>query len=156
MTTTESVVAAPSVASELKVTEEYKLGIELLRHWSTMRRHDIVFVTTIQGAVLTIIGKNLPHLQVADYALTVIAAFVVVLGINSERRLAGYSNGYVRRVQNLELRLGMTLLAEGLAEVQSLRGLVSNYRMFINYYSALFVGWLLLWSVHAYRWWAGY
>jgi hypothetical protein len=152
----QSTVTAPSVAPDQKVADEYKLGVELLRHWSTMRRHDIVFVTTIQGAVLTIIAKNLPYLQVADYALTVIAAFVVVLGINSERRLAGYSNGYVRCVQKLERRLDMTLLAEGLAEVQSLKWLVSNYRMFISYYSALLAGWLLLWTVHAYRWWAEY
>jgi hypothetical protein len=124
---------------------EYQQGIDLLRHWSTVRRQDIVFVTTAQAAVLTIVGRSLPRLDVAQYALTIIAAFVIVLGINTERRLAAYSDGYVRRIKGLEAPLGIELLSAGAAEVDRQRFLVSNKRMFLTYYAVLLVGWIGLW-----------
>jgi hypothetical protein len=134
------------------MVSEYHQGIELLRHWSTMRRQDIAFVTTIQGAVLTILGKALPHLDVAQYALTVIAFYVILLGINSERRLAAYCDGYVSRVKTLEPSIGMALLSAGAAHVDREHLLVSNKRMFLTYYGVLLTGWITLWLSNLSMW----
>ena len=127
------------------MAREYQQGIELLRHWSSVRRQDIVFVTTAQAAILTILGKSLPRLDLAQYALTFIAFYVIVLGINTERRLAAYSDGYVVRLRLLEPLLGMALLSAGAGEVDRQHFLVSNKRMFLTYYGLLLCGWLALW-----------
>lgn len=134
------------------LAREYQQGIELLRHWSGVRRQDIVFVTTAQAAILTVIGKSLPRLDLAQYALTVIAFYVIILGINTERRLAAYSDGYVNRIKLLEPTLGIALLSAGAAEVDRQRFLVSNKRMFLTYYGVLLSGWLGLWLTNFAEW----
>jgi uncharacterized membrane protein len=102
-------------------------------------------VTTAQAAILTIIGKNLPRLDLAQYALSFIAFYVIVLGINTERRMAAYCDGYVMRVKSLEPNLGIALLSAGAAEVDRQHFLVSNKKMFLTYYALLLSGWLALW-----------
>ncbi|HEU4835122.1 MAG TPA: hypothetical protein VFS90_11925 [Pyrinomonadaceae bacterium] len=67
---------------------EYDVGLQQYRLNSTLRRQDMAFVTTVQAAILTIIGAKLLSLDFSGFLLSAIAFFVLLLGLNSERRLA--------------------------------------------------------------------
>ena len=85
--------------SEL-TTVEYETTLEDYRHFATLRRQDMLFVTTVQGAVLAVIGTRLFSLQPADIILSIIAASVVCFGFNSEKRLSFYMAAQARRARN--------------------------------------------------------
>lgn len=75
---------------------EYEAALEQYRQLTPLRRQDMAFVTTAQAAILTIVGTKLLNLDASGFLLSLIAVFVLFLGINSERRLSGYMSGYMR------------------------------------------------------------
>jgi hypothetical protein len=114
--------------------KEYEKAIELYLHFSSLRRQDMAFVTTVQAAVLTIIGKNIMNLDLASIILSVIAFFVLLLGFNSERRIAAYMAGYMKRACQIESEYGMTLLSNGADSIKRKIFLFSNALIFPLYY----------------------
>jgi hypothetical protein len=121
---------------------EYQAGLEHFRSMSSLRRQDMAFTTTVQAAIFTIIGSRLLQLGISDFILSVIACFVLLLGLNSERRLASYMDGYMRRVAEIETDHGMSMFSRA---GHKKRFLVSNAKMFPIYYGVFVAAWLVLW-----------
>jgi hypothetical protein len=127
---------------------EYQAALEMFRHFSNIRRHDLAFITTAQGAVLAIIAKDILNMGLAFFLLSLIAAFLLVTGLNNERRLTAYMRGYMKRAKEIEHNSGMTLLSHGHAEVTRSRCLLSNAVTFPLYYAVFLLTWLLIWIVN--------
>ncbi|MBE9029953.1 hypothetical protein IQ266_09460 [filamentous cyanobacterium LEGE 11480] len=127
---------------------EYETALEQYRQFTSLRRQDMTFVTTVQAAVLTIIGKNLLKLDGAHFLLSLVAVFVLFLGINSERRLAGYMTAYMRRTNEIEAEYGMKLTLMSAQEVKTKRLLVSNAIIFPLYYAVFLIAWGVVWILN--------
>jgi len=127
---------------------EYEAALEQYRHFTGLRRQDMLFVTAIQGAALTIIGGDLLHMKAAYIALSCIAFVVILLGMNSERRLTAYMGSYARRARVIESQHGMTLVSDAYASVQGCRFMFSNARVFLLFYVLLLLAWLVIWIVN--------
>ena len=127
---------------------EYEAALEQYRQLTSLRRQDMTFVTTTQAAILTIVGTKLLNLDASGFLLSLIAVFVLCLGINSERRLSGYMSGYMRRAKEIESEYGMQLLSLGIQEVKNKKLLVSNSVIFPVYYAFFFMAWLIVWILN--------
>jgi len=127
---------------------EYELALEQWRHYGRLRRQDMAFVTTVQAAALTIIGSKLLSLDTPGFLLSVIAFFVLLLGINSERRMSAYQTGYIHRAVQIESEYCMSLLSLGWNEVQSRKLLLSNRIVFPLYYFVFIVVWASIWALN--------
>ena len=130
---------------------EYEIGTEHFRHYSSLRRQDMAFVTTVQAAVLTIIGPKLLNLDFSGFVLSSVAFFVLLLGFNSERRLSVYMAGYMRRAKQIESEFGMSLLSDAWSEVRGRRMLFSNARIFPFYYFIFILVWVIIWLINLVR-----
>jgi hypothetical protein len=124
---------------------EYEIGLGQYQLNSSLRRQDMAFVTTVQAAVLTITGSKLLSLDFSGFLLSAIAFFVLLLGLNSERRLAGYMEGYMLRARQIEAEYGMTILSHSWNKVKRRRLLFSNAKMFPIYYCIFILAWLIIW-----------
>jgi hypothetical protein len=127
---------------------EYEIALEQHQHYSSLRRQDMAFVTTVQAAALTIIGSKLLSLDTSGFLLSIIAFFVLLLGINSERRLSAYIAGYIHRARQIESEYGMSLLSVSWNEVQSRKLLLSNTIVFPLYYFAFILVWASIWVLN--------
>ena len=127
---------------------EYTAALEMLRYCSNLRRQDMVFVTTVQGAVISILGNKLLALDIGRFALSWIAFAVVLHGLNSERRNSAYRRGYLARALDLENQLGLLLVHTAKDEIARTRLLASNAYSFNTYYGMLALSWLVLWIVN--------
>ncbi|NJL40744.1 MAG: hypothetical protein HC840_14355 [Leptolyngbyaceae cyanobacterium RM2_2_4] len=127
---------------------EYEAALEQYRQLTSLRRQDMTFVTTAQAAILTIVGTKLLNLDAAGFLLSLIAVFVLFLGINSERRLSGYMSGYMRRAKEIESDYGMQLLSFGTQELKSKKLLISNSVIFPLYYAFFLIAWLIVWILN--------
>jgi len=105
----------------------------------------MAFVTTVQAAVLTIIGSKLPHLDLGSLFLSLIACFLLLLGINSERRLSSYMDAYSKKAQKIEADFGLSLVMSGLCETRNKKLLFSNATMFPLYYTFFIFAWIVIW-----------
>ena len=137
---------APNQPSDREAAKvEYEQALGQYQNCTVLRRHDMAFVTTVQGAVLTIIGPRLPDLDSSGVVLSLIAFFLLLLGINSERRLSNYMDAYFTRAREIEQQLGLALVSRGFEEVRKRRSLVSNSVVFPLYYAFLMVAWVVIW-----------
>ena len=127
---------------------EYASALDLYRHYTNLRRYDMAFVTTAQGAVLTIIGKDLMTMNLPCVLLSLIAFFLLLLGLNSERRLTAYMSAYIRRAKEIESKRKMVLLSSAYSDVSQRRFLVSNTLTFPLYYGIFALSWLLIWTAN--------
>jgi hypothetical protein len=127
---------------------EYENALDLYRHYTSLRRQDMAFVTTVQAAALTIIGKNLLSLDASNLLLSVIAFFVLVLGFNNERRITAYMTGYIKRANQIETDHNMSLLVEGRKEVSKRKLLFSNTIIFPLYYFIFAAAWVVVWVIN--------
>jgi hypothetical protein len=127
---------------------EYDNALSQLRSYGGHGRQDMVFVTTVQGVVLTIIGSSLPNLNMAGFLLSIIAFLVTLLGINSQRRLNAYMSGYMHRARQIEMKYNMSLVQIGRKEIQSKKWLFPNNTMFLIYHFALLISWIAIWTVN--------
>jgi hypothetical protein len=130
------------------VKVEYENALEMYRHYTGLRRQDMAFVTTVQAAALTIIGKNLLSLDTSNLLLSIIAFFVLLLGFNSERRITAYMAGYMKRANQIETDHDMFLLVEGRKEVLKRKLLISNTIIFPLYYFIFAATWVIVWIIN--------
>jgi|SRR5919205_114550 hypothetical protein len=128
--------------------EEYSSALGLFRHFSGLRRQDMAFVTTVQAAILTIIGSKLLSLDFSSFLLSAIAFFVLLLGLNSERRLAAHMSGEVRRARQIEAAHDMSLLSVAYDEVGSRKLLMRNDLVFPLYYFIFIMTWVIIWVLN--------
>ncbi len=138
----------PDLAWEL-ARVEYEQALAQDQNCTVLRRQDMAFVTTIQGAALTIVGTKLLRMDTAGVLLSLIAFFMLLLGLNSERRLTSYMDAYSRRARELEEQHRLSLVSCGLDETRGKRLLFSNSVMFPLYYAFLMVCWLVVWTRNA-------
>jgi hypothetical protein len=127
---------------------EYEKAIEQFIYYSSLRRQDMAFVTTVQAAILSITGNKLLNLDLVSVLLSAIAFFVLLLGINNERRLAAYMAGYIRRANQIEKEYDMSLLKIGKQEINNRRFLISNTIVFPLYYIILIITWIIVWVLN--------
>jgi hypothetical protein len=127
------------------VKVEYEQALSQYQSCTVLRRQDMAFVTTAQGAVLAIIGPRLPNLDLSGIVLSLIAFFLLLLGINSERRLSNYMAAYFKRAREIEQQFGLTLVSLGFEEVQKRRSIFSNSIVFPLYYTSLMIAWIIIW-----------
>lgn len=139
--------ATPRVAL---IIAEYQAGLELSRHWSALRRQDMLLVTTVQGAIFTIIGGELLKLKSASIALSIVAFLVALIGFNSERRLSAYIRANVDYLKTIEKSNGLGLLTTANDATLKIRGMVSNKTAFLTYYAFMAAGWVVVWLVNTY------
>ncbi|MBC8030791.1 MAG: hypothetical protein H7Z16_11820 [Pyrinomonadaceae bacterium] len=130
---------------------EYEAGLEQFRLMSNLRRQDMAFATTVQAAVFTIVGSKLLQLNFSDFLLSAIAFFVLLLGLNSERRLAAYMTGYMKRVLEIEAESGMSMFCGAGQVTQKRRFLVSNAIVFPFYYCVFVFAWLVVWTLNLWK-----
>jgi hypothetical protein len=124
---------------------EYETTVAQYQNCTTLRRQDMVFVTAIQGAVVSIVGNELLSLDLGRFVLSGIAFVVVLLGLNSERRLSAYMTGYSARALEIERAFGLRALRAGVTEVKKTRWLASNSAAFPAFYLANGLGWITIW-----------
>lgn len=127
---------------------EYTMALAQFRHQSMLRRLDVGFVTTLQVAVLSIIGSNVLTMEAVDMALSVIAAFIVFMGLNNDWRMSAYMTGYLTRAREIEANHSMKLLQSGRDVVESRRRLQRNATVFPMYYILLEVVWVVVWIMN--------
>ncbi len=130
-------------------TLEYRSALEFYRQYTNVRRHDMAFITTAQGAVLTAIGRDLLAMNLSSFLLSVVAVFLLLLGMNSERRLTAYMAVYMKRAKEIENRRNMSLLSDAYAQVSKRRFLVSNTVTFPGYYALFVLVWVVIWLINA-------
>ena len=137
-------------ANSWEVTKaEYDTANSQFIAYSGLRRQDMAFVTTVQAAVLTIIGTKLLALDATGFLLSGIAFFVLLMGFNSERRLSEYMTGNSKRVNEIEnyYHMKRSEYVKGKLGKHSL----SNSKTFPIYYS-IFIGlWIFIWVLNLRR-----
>jgi hypothetical protein len=127
---------------------EYEQANEWWRCLSAMRRHDIFLFTGVQGGVLTIIGNNLLSMSPRDIVLSIIAFVVSLIGLNNERRLYSYLQGFRARAIEIERLVGMSLIQSGTQQVGKTRATVSNTIAFSAFYALMATGWIVIWAIN--------
>jgi hypothetical protein len=125
---------------------EYESALEHYRHHSSLRRRDMFFAVTIQGAVLAIVGEDLPSLGLVGFLLSFVAFFALLASINAERRVSAYMAGYMQRANQIEAEYGMSLLSMGRAEVKTRKALFSNTLVFPLCHLIFIVAWIGIWG----------
>lgn len=124
---------------------EYEQALSQYQNCTVLRRQDMAFVTTVQGAVLAILGPQLSNLDTSGIVLSLIAFFLLLVGINSERRLSNYMEAYFKRAREIEQQFGLALVSLGFEKVRKSRSIFSNSRVFPLYYSFLMIAWMIIW-----------
>jgi len=130
---------------------EYNAALEQYRHYMTVRRTDMAFVTTIQIAILTIIGADIQNLNLSSFLLSLMAFFVLLLGINSELRLATYMLGYKERVIEIEKENHLKSVSNASRKVKEMEKKMfnlTNRKIFPLYYLIFAVIWFVIWIVN--------
>lgn len=131
-----------------KEKTEYEISLTQFRHFASLRRQDMAFATTVQGAVLAIVKDHIVSLGPADFLLTLLAFLVLLMGLNNERRLSSYMCGYMDRARQIEDQFGMKVLHIAFDWVQRERLLVSNRKTFPLYYLIFATLWLTIWTLN--------
>ena len=124
---------------------EYENALEHYRHYTDLRGKDAIFTTTVQVGVLTIIGSNLPTLNLAGFLLSIVAFFSILLGINNMRRLSAYLNGFSNRAIEIEKKFGMSLISQGKKEVNKKRISPPSAVLFLFYHYIFLLVWIVIW-----------
>ena len=121
---------------------EYEIAIKLHRQNTEIRRKDLALIITVQGALLTIIGNSILKMDFSHLLLAFVGLSLLFVGLNNERRLTAYMEGYMKRAQELEQKLDMKLLKEGWDSVQSKSFLFSNTKTFPLFYFVFIIVWI--------------
>jgi hypothetical protein len=124
---------------------EYENALAQYRHYTSLRGQDMMFVTTVQAAVLTIIGPKLPNLDFAYFLLSVVAFFALLVGINSQWRLSAYMAGFMQRAMQIETEYGMSFLSVGKREVDKKKLLRTTAFVFSFYHLIFILAWIVIW-----------
>ena len=128
--------------------QEYASVMEEYRHYTQLWRQDMAFITTVQSAVLVAIGEKLAEMNLAHWLLSFVAFSVLLLGINSQRRLGAYLAGYKKRVSDIEETHNLKLMQYGEKGVRVRKWQVSNQKVFPIYYLVFLLVWIGIWIVN--------
>lgn len=132
---------------------EYQAAMEQYRHYTVLRRQDMAFVTTVQVAVLTIIGAKAQNLDFSSFLLSLMAFFVLLLGVNSELRLATYMSGYKQRAKEIEAENRLNIVTEATKRVEQMEKSMfnmTNRKIFPLYYFVFALIWIAVWLANLY------
>lgn len=135
------------------VQVEYQAAMEQYRHYTVLRRQDMAFVTTVQVAILTIIGAKAQSLDFSSFLLSLMAFFVLLLGINSELRLATYMSGYKQRAKDIEEENRLNIVTGASKRVEQMEKNmfnITNRKIFPLYYSVFALIWIAVWLTNLY------
>ena len=127
------------------LTMEYQEALAQTRAFATLMRTDVAFATTVQAAILAVIGSHLPLHNIGHTALSVLAFTVAVLGINSVDRVYRYMSGYMSRAREIETKLDLKLIAQGYLVTKN-RFNLPIASTFKYYYALLIVFWMIIWG----------
>jgi hypothetical protein len=110
--------------------KEYDIGTTICRHYVTLRRDVLVFFTTVQGAIISVLfGLKTPSLTL-QIGLSVIAVFVALLTINNDIRTIDHYFGFIERLEEIEKELGMKMYSVHKRKVQKETKALSNIVFF--------------------------
>ncbi len=124
---------------------EYNGALDFYKQYTEMRRKDMAFITTAQGAVLTIIGDKLLNMNISYFLLSLVATFLLFIGLNSERRFASYMKAYMVRARDIEKKYEMSLLSDAYTHVTKTKTSLSNTKTFPVYYGLFIFVWMIIW-----------
>jgi hypothetical protein len=143
---------ATPIAAQVQPTWqlEYSAGLQQYRHYSDRRRQDMAFVTTLQIAILGLLGARLGDLDTLASVLSVFAGFVALMGMNNESRLSSHMKGYMRRVEEIEREQGMSLLDSDRRSVAEAKWVLRNTFLFRLYYAVILIMWSCVWIINVY------
>ncbi len=127
---------------------EYGEANDWWRTLSQMRRRDIALFTGGQGAVLAIIGGELLNFGPEDWALSLVAFLIAIVGLNNERRLYAYLKAFRNRAERIEADHGMHLVSNAQRALSNLNRSVSSSSAFQLYYGIIAASWVLLWMAN--------
>lgn len=108
----------------------------------------MAFITTVQGAALTIIGQRLQDLDFTGLLLSILAFFTLLLGLNNERRLSAHMTGYQVRALQIESDFGLSLLRLAREQAHEGRWILSNAKIFPAYYVIIMLAWGSIWAIN--------
>jgi len=127
---------------------EFEAALTAYAQATTLRRQDMAFITTVQGAVLTIVGDKLLNLDVRGALLSAIAMFTLLMGLNTDRRLNAYMRGYMQRAKGIEAEWDMHVLSTASESVGRTRGLVRSSTASSLYYILFIIAWVVIWNLN--------
>lgn len=127
---------------------EYEIALTQYDHYTSLRRQDMAFVTTVQIAVLTIIGQNLLQLDSVSIVLSIVAIFVLLLGLNNDRRLSLKMAGFKNRAKEIEEAHNLSLISSTTALVSEKKFSISNSIVFLIYYGIFCLSWIAIWVIN--------
>ncbi|SEI69988.1 hypothetical protein SAMN04487995_1772 [Dyadobacter koreensis] len=123
---------------------EYEEALNQYRNTTLLRRQDIAFIITVQGAVISIIGSKMLMLDMSSLLLSAVAVFLLFIGLNNELRLSKYMEIYMDRAKEIESEFGLKLIISAY-EVRHKKFEFSNSKTFPAFYIFLIVSWLFVW-----------
>ncbi|MBI5839114.1 MAG: hypothetical protein HZB19_03345 [Chloroflexi bacterium] len=138
----------PKEINETFELTEYEEANEWWRTLSKMRRQDMTLFITLQGAVVTVIGPQLLHMDPKSIVLSIFAFSSTLLAFNNERRLYGYLYGFRQRALEIEKKRGMALIKSGLNEVGRKKILMRSSVSISWYYALIAICWIVLWILN--------
>lgn len=130
---------------------EYREANTWWRTLSNMRRRDIAFFTAAEAAILTIIGKDLLALSSAYAILSCMGFVIALIGINNERRLYSYIQGFRKRAEEIEENDDGPMFSIHYAreKVKGLQGTtIPSTIAFQIYYTLFALAWVAIWFLN--------
>ena len=123
------------------VALEYSEACSFLRNYANLRRQGLMFVTVVQGALLTILSNNECHYSILNLFLSILLVLVAFVGIYNEKRLNGRRQSCYERLKDIEGN------DSGMALITSLhrKSRIGNYTAFCLFYAILASGSVVIW-----------
>lgn len=88
------------MACAIEGKAEYEACFKMLNLYTTSRRQDMTIVAAAQAAVLAIVARNILNFELHHFLLSLVALFVTLMGLNSDRRHSAYMKGYIKSSSN--------------------------------------------------------
>jgi hypothetical protein len=132
-----------AIPSEVWARLEYEMANARWENATNLRRNGLAFFTTVQGAILSIIGDRITNLKISSYALISFGIIVTLFSWSHELRIASYMKGYQNRMIRIERLFNLDLLRSGQDQAVKMKT-ISNRKLFSWYYRINLIGWLLI------------
>jgi hypothetical protein len=137
---------APSSDKMSEATRlEYSQTCEFLRHTMSLRRDVVIFVTAVQGTVITVVGDRLANLSLRDFVLSVVAFAVGIIGIFYDQRLRMRMRWYDKRAQQIENVNEMALFSRSDVSKGTRFLGIRGTHLVIMIYGIICIFWMALW-----------
>lgn len=127
---------------------EYESSLKRLLEYTGLRRQGIAFSTTFQAAILSIIGSDILDINISHMLLSIVAFFVLFMGLNNERRLYSYIQGCSDRIKEIENQFDMSFFKSCDRRASEKPMLFSNNSLFQIYYALFIIMWIAIWIIN--------